>query len=577
LNPEGNSTNQSSATGKNLSRIACVAIIVATVALFALPVLIYGPMPAGHDTTEHVNFSKHFAEQFWAGELTPHWLLQMNHGMGSPSFFVYPPFPAYVYALLQPIGNVLHFNAFNAGEFLCLLASGICAFLWISTMATRRVALIVAGLYVLIPYHLSADFYRRNSLSESWALAWMPLVLYFTVQVMNKKRFATLGLAIAYALLILSHLISVLIFSAVPIALAFLFAEHTQRIRTTFSVALGMLLGTGLSCFYLVPALSHAKYFPASKWGSNISQHLLVFGKGLLHPSNQLEFERGLSFIVIETLLFIGLCSALAVLSSKPNRKKIVLFWLAVTVIPLFMMTSKSLSIWKALPSLANSIQFPWRLNILLCIAVLPLAAAFLSDIPRPSSSFQKLSLSAALLIVACWLLTFGLTLKSYSLVPPAETSVREHDGWFDSWKPAGMDMDAALVASAGPSVKFLSGNGIATVSVWKPRLIEFTTDSATDAPTGGLVAVKQFYFPAWQAHLISGAPVPVSVALPPGLIELQVPPGHQQVELEIPRGNDERIGAWLSAFSALICIALLFFKPRHRAPGTPTILHPAG
>jgi hypothetical protein len=518
----------------------------------------------------------------------------MNHGLGSPSFFVYPPFPAYVCALLHPIGDALHFNAFNAGAFLCLLISGISAFLWITTMATRRVALIVALLYLLIPYHLSADFYRRSAFAECWALTWMPLVLYFAMQVINKKRLAIIGLAVAYTLLILSHLISVLIFSAIPVLVAIVFSERAQRIRTTFSVAAGMLLGTGLSSFYLVPALAHSKYFPAVRWGKNISHQLLVFGKGLLDPANKPEFVRTASLIVIEMVFFIALCGVVSLWKGSPGRKKTTLFWLAVCVIPLFMMTSKSAFVWKALPFLANSIQFPERLTIILSIAALPLAAAFLSDISWPASRFQELSLVGALLIVACWILTFGLILKSYSIPAPPDTSVNQHDGWFYTWEPPGMDMPSALEASAGPPIKFLTGNGAATVSIWKPRLIEFTTDAApqntptttpdntlgatTDGaprgmintPTGALVMVHQFYFPLWKAHLLSGVPVPVSVALPPGLIQLQVPPGHQQIRLEIPRENDELIGDWLSAFCALLCISLLFFAPGDRSPGTP-------
>jgi hypothetical protein len=385
---------------------------------------------------------------------------------------------------------------------------------------------------------------------------------------MSKKRLAIIGLAVAYALLIVSHLISVLIFSSIPVFLAIVFSERTQRLRTTFSVAAGMLLGTGLSSFYLIPALAHAKYFPASKWGSNISQQLLVFGKGLLVTSSKQEFVRTVSFIVIETIFLIGLCGGVSLWKGDPRRKKTTLFWLAVCVIPLFMMTSKSLSIWHALPFLANSIQFPWRLNIILCVAALPLAAAFLSDFSWPASSFQKLSLVCALLIVACWIVTFGLTLKSYRLPPTIDPTVRENDGWFDSWKPAGMDLPSALEASAGPPIRFLTGNGSATVSTWKPRLIEFTisdaTDNAADSTSDRLVIIHQFYFPEWKAHLISGVPIPVSVALPPGLVELQVPPGHQQVRLEIPRGYDERIGDWLSVVSVLVCISLLYFTRGH-------------
>src|SRR5450432_351147 len=117
-------------------------------------------------------------------------------------------------------GRVFHFNAFNAGEFLALFASGVCAFLWIRTRASRTVALASGFLYMLMLYHLAADFYRRTALSECWALAWMPLLLYFTTLAVVRKRTALLGVAFAYAFLILSHLVSVLIFSLIPLTLA---------------------------------------------------------------------------------------------------------------------------------------------------------------------------------------------------------------------------------------------------------------------------------------------------------------------------------------------------------------------
>ncbi len=113
--------------------------------------LIYGPMVQGHDTDEHLNFARHFSEQFWGGELSPRWLAGMNHGLGSPTYFVFPPFPSYVYTLLVPVAKIGHFNAFNMGEFLALLGSGICAYLWLNTMANQWIACAGAILYMLMP------------------------------------------------------------------------------------------------------------------------------------------------------------------------------------------------------------------------------------------------------------------------------------------------------------------------------------------------------------------------------------------------------------------------------------------
>src|SRR5215472_5250063 len=82
-----------------------ILILVSIAVVLALPILIWGPLPNAHDGTQHLNYARHFAEQFWSGDWSPKWLLSMNHGLGSPSLFVYPPFVSYVYALLLPAGN----------------------------------------------------------------------------------------------------------------------------------------------------------------------------------------------------------------------------------------------------------------------------------------------------------------------------------------------------------------------------------------------------------------------------------------------------------------------------------------
>ena len=240
-------------------RWASDVLVLAIAALvLSWPLFVHGPMLSGHDTKEHINFGKYFAEQFWEGDLYPRWLLNMNHGLGSPSLFVYPPLPAYVYALLLPVAKILHLDAFCLGEYLCLLTSGLSAFFWMTTLAGRRVSLVVATLYMLMPYHLAVDFYRRGALAESWALAWIPLVLYFTTQAVRKKRYAIAGLALAYALLIVSHLISVLLFSALPLLLALTIAERGRKARALWTV-IGALPWVPLSRLLILCPLSQTQ------------------------------------------------------------------------------------------------------------------------------------------------------------------------------------------------------------------------------------------------------------------------------------------------------------------------------
>jgi hypothetical protein len=147
---------------------------------------------------------------------------------------------------------------------------------------------------------------------------------------------------------------------------------------------------------------------------------------------------------------------------------------------------------------------------------------------------------------------------------------VDDHDGWFYAWAPAGIDEARALQASAGPPAKFLTNSGTANVLLWKPRHIEVQTNSST----GGWVMIAQFYYPAWRAALVSPyQALDIKAAMPEGLLEIQVPPGLQQIRLEIPIGRAERIGFWISAWFAVLCIGVGWrqrWESRHSPPGLP-------
>ena len=532
--------------------------------ILALPMLVHGPMLQGHDTYEHLNYSRHFSEQFWSGEWYPRWLTGMNHGLGSPTLFVYPPLPSYLYTILEPLGAGCHFDAFRMGEFLALFGSGICSFLWLSTMTSRGVALACAVLYMLMPYHLAIDFYRRTALSECWALVWIPLVLYFSTQLQRPKPRFSVGLAVAYAMLILSHLVSAFIISLIPLAVALTFSPRGHKLKSFLYTAAGMLLGVGLSCFYFLSALSHAKYFPVSRlplW-SYLEGHLLTLGL-MLHKSSD-GFIRLMSLTVVDMVAVCIVCGVFVLATGHKGSKKRVLFWLMICVAPVLLMHGRSAAIWHACPPLFAAIQYPWRLNIVLCIATLPIVATFLSGISDVRPLFRAGVLALLFVLLTPWLASYGSIWGRYKVETARQmTSVSDDDGWFPAWTAPGIDEATALQATTGPKVRFLADMGTANIVLWKPRHIEFQTNSLA----GGRVMISQFYYPAWRAFDDSDRAIEVSAKMPEGLIEVNVPRGHQRIHLEIPTGLTERIGRWISALCVVLTLALTWsMRPLHRS-----------
>lgn len=542
--------------------VSDILTLGAAAVILALPLLLHGPMVKGHDTYQHLNYCRHFSEQFWGGEWYPRWLLEMNHGLGSPSFFVYPPFASYVYAFLQPVGKVLHFDAFNAGEFLALLASGVCAFLWVHTMVSRRVALTSAVLYMLMPYHLAVDFYRRTALSECWAFVWMPLVLYFATQVMARRCTALVGVAVAYALLILSHLVSVLIFSLIPLAAALTLSARGEKIQSALRIAAGMTLGTGLSCFYFLPALFHSRYFPVLRLLRffPVADNLIDLAD-LRGGISRGGFVHWVSLSTLTIIAFMAICGSVAFVKGRSDSRGKTVFWLATCVLPVFLMSSVSLRVWKHFPLLFQAVQYPWRFNIVLCLAALSIGALFLSEASQLPRLRRIAALGSVFVVVLTWLVSYGDIWKRYmtdiavprQLVRPKQL-VNDDDGWFESWSVPELDQASALRASVGSRVRFLGAAGTSDIQLWRPRHIEFQTDSQT----GGRVMINQFYYPGWRASLVNAMrPLETKAAMPEGLLELEVPPGHQEIRIEIPIGAAEHIGRWISASCVLLCLLL--------------------
>ena len=539
-----------------LSSVALRGLLIVALAAFilALPMLVYGPMPQGADTYQHLNFARHFSEQFWAGELYPRWLIGMNHGLGTPTLFVYPPLPSYVCALLAPIAKLCHFDAFRVGEFLALFGSGLSALVWLCTMTSQGIARFGAVLYMMMPYHLALDYYRRTALSECWACVWMPLVLYFGVRAMKGGSVNLVGLAVAYAMLILSHLPTVFLFSPIPIGMVLWLSPNGRALASAVRVALGMILGIGLSSFYFISALSQAKYFPISRmplW-LNLDRHFLNLPT-LLHQGG---INHVVSLIVVSTVIPCILCSTVILAKASTETKKAIIFWLMPCIFSVGLMSSAASQVWRIFPLLHASVQYPGRLNIILCVASLPILAIFLSEISRWPQRSRRFWGNLLIVSVTPWLISYWAVWVHYQGQTPSKNlSVSDYDGWFLAWPAPGLDDASALRASGELPARFQAGTaGTASVLLWKPRHLEIQTNS----PNGGEVIVNQFYYPPWRAALLdSYRAVDVEVAMPEGLIKVYVPPGPQHLRLEIPVGPAEYAGQWISGLSVVLSVLL--------------------
>lgn len=537
--------------------------------LLSYPCWRYG-LSANGDAVFHSMWYTNFARQFFAGDLYPRWLLDMNGGLGSPVFFFYAPLPYYATLLFSPLlpNDVYGLSQLGASTALALTASGLTAYLWLKSLAGAKAASLGAIFYMLAPYHLRIDLYTRAAFAESWAFVWMPLILYFVTRARDKRRVALVGIAVSYAALVLTHLPSVLIFSAIPPAYAFWCAGEDARRRATLITLGGMLLGAGLSAIYLLPAMTMQSTISVADFtASAYHERWLRFQPFAINDLNsQLFWTTALTITLAVCAFFAGRRAA-----SAHNRRELS-FWLTVALATALMMFPPSRPVWRLFTTL-QSIQFPWRFNVVLCLAASALIATGVTAVRRPSGMTNLFAAAVA----RASLLTFIL-FAAYTVwdACPAGAAFVPHEVFLKrvaerrdatEYRPStaasiqegAFDQLLGHVCKSGARadrVCVVGGSGTAAITTWRPREVNLDVDSAQ----GVSLNVSQFYYPGWVAG-VDERPYTLTPSEPDGLLHLNLPGGAHHVSLRLSQSRSEIAGK-LTSVAAILLLSLYLLVP---------------
>ncbi|MDO8347223.1 MAG: hypothetical protein Q7S85_04945 [Rugosibacter sp.] len=579
----------------------------------ALVILGYGillTLPAGwsgfvigHDTFSHLIMSRHFVDQLWAGDFYPRWLPEANAGLGSPVFQFYGPVPYYITALFRPLlsHDPEGWHQLGLAAALAVIASGFTAHAWLRQLAGERAALVGAVLYMSAPYHLAVDLYQRFAFAELWGFVWMPLVMLCARASMRGGRGAVAGLSLSYALLIMTHLPTTLLFSWVPLAYALWLARPDERRGAFIRVAGGMLLGIGLAAIYLAPAMATRQFvrFDIMESGHfHFAHHFLFYAPG--RDDGVRDFMYSLGVTVGAMVLVAAGVWSLGRKIWSGNVRREAGFWLGIACLAFFMMIYPSKPVWEAV-AILQAVQFPWRLAAILTLAMTLLVTLWI-DVALPK---RFLAHPASALILGMLLLYQAIpTLKEYAQVGMWSMTPRlagltavinkmeanagaeggagygqaavflgaarlsRYNSFLPTWSNPELFADTAesvraleKLASRPDKAWPVAGKGRVLVTHWQPPRIELLADAQTPMK----IEVLQLYYPGWVARLEGVAARPeVAPSRPDGLLELQIPAGKHRVVIERESLDQERAGRMISILSMLVLSGYLFW-PRLR------------
>ena len=543
--------------------IALSFSVLASLALL-IPFFFLGSA-SGHDFEFHVASWLDVAYQWKHGVLFPRWTAWTNYGFGEPRFIFYPPLSWILGAALTLVLPISWAPAVFI--FLTQTLAGMSAFFLLRRLTGKMPAYLGAVFYAANPYALLVS-YVRSDFAEQLACAIFPLLLLTTLRLSgllenrNPKRSAITLFAIPFAAVWLCNAPAGVI-ASYSVALLFAWAALTQRSwKAALRAGGGLVLGFGLTSFYLLPAAYEQKWV-------NIGQAL---SSGLL-PAQNFLFTRiadvehtwfnWISSFCALALIFLA---ALTMISSGRfrNQEKLgnssAAVWRGLLLLgtaSTIMMFRLTALLWSYLPKM-RFVQFPWRWMSILAVV----CACFLAAAIEPRRGW----LWFVLVAVLSFPLGFFLTQNTWwdpDEMPTQLAAIKSDTGYegVDEYDPLGDDhLDLPKHSPLARVLPAETENSSSTpphadikIQTWETNDHRLFVESSVPA----LVALRLLNYPAWQVTVNGKS---VSPGKPDDIDQMLVPveAGKSEIEVRFVRTWDQRAGIALSIFSLLIAAGLL-------------------
>lgn len=570
------------------------------------PLLRPGYFWGAHDARHNVFFVLQYNLTWDEGILFPRWSPDWAFGYGYPFFNIYAPGATFLATLLYRFLPLSYEAAVEGLFIVSILLSAGSMWFFVREVWGDEAALVAGVAWVYVPYHL-VDIYVRAAMAESLALAVLPLALWGARRaVLQPTPGAIVLAALGYAAVHLSSNLVALLFS--PVLAAYIAVLALRRVpagvarrtrlmawvRALVAPGLGLGLGLALAAFFVLPALTEARYVNQEQWFGgyyDFHDHFVYvaqlfdprwgFGISVPGPDDALSYQLGLVFLVLAVL-----AARYGLRRGYPHRLETA-FWLGVLVVGAWLTTAAATWAWDNVPLVAAA-QFPWRYLTLAALALAVLAPVVLTIGPQE----RAIPVRAEALVLAGLLILGSAAYLRVEVIPPPPggatlAGLMEFERSADEM--TGVTITAQAIPTWSPLADLHMAGQPITTQVDYSRVPQDETLAVharehtvtrevvwVHAGRKGLrVPFLRQWYPGWTARLydpdtgVLRARIPLTPehTYPPyGLIEVPVPPGDHILELRFEDTPVRRLGETISLLAVLVVGGLLLRSRFRRA-----------
>jgi len=503
-----------------------------------VPTLIWG-VPSNLDLSNHFRFALPFHDAIASGHLYPGWLAESNSGYGDPSFRFYPPALYYVLAAARSLfGN--WYEATLAVFALLSITSGFGMYFWANSILRDSRAVWVSFFYALAPYHVN-QLYQAVMLAEWAGAAILPFCFWMVERVCDRgKPRDVAGLAVAFGILIFTHLPLATIGSLALLVYALVRIGGPHKLATLAKLAAGVVLALTASAIYWVTMVFELRWI-----GMNDIEPLASvdyrhnFLLSTLSPENM-----NVWWMNILTLMTLLLCAPVLLLLFRRDAaplRRLARPAIILTAFAVFMSLPLSRPIWSVFSPLQET-QFPWRWLTLVSMGASILAAVSLPLLLANTNRMKRIVIFGAMSISIAFTLSHSVREAQYLSPRRFENTLADVRGsssinyWIPIWARS----------NPRPMASEVEANRSVDITSWEPQHRKFSIapGQATE------IRVRTFYYPHWTAS--SNGQRLATRPADDGALLIAVPDGATSVDLTFREPSRTRVSGYLSLVGML-------------------------
>jgi len=497
---------------------------------------------------------------------------QLYNGFGYPLFFFTYRLPFYFGEIFR-VAGLSFADSVKAVFFVTYIASGLAMF-WFARRWGNFAGVIAAILYMWAPYRFSAMFVR-SALGEHMAAVFVPL-LFASVTAGKKSKVNLILGAVSLAGLFLSHamMAQITLLMFIPWALMSLRATKgsvaiSSGIFASFRVKAGrillmMILGFGLSAYYLVPAAVYRGL--TQKLNPNyFADHFVTLRQLIYSPwgyafsmkgveNDGMSFQVGIVQWTIVGLAIVAfvifLLKRRLLFAYKSSSLIDIVQFLTIFFLSVFLMTEKSAFIWNWWKNYIN-IDMPWRFLLMTTFSAGALAGLVIKGLALHGKA-RPLLIAVILVILAIYTNRNHLRVNEYFDYPDSRLETYRGTSNSDNEYRPKWD-DGGIANTFRPEAQISQGNGELTVIRSKSNLLEL----AVRADENIRLDINTFYFPGWKIF-VDGRNNVFKYVGEKGIMRVDLTAGYHLVEAKYGEPFAAVIGDMISIVSLITLVGII-------------------